>query len=140
MTYRPVDLREFAERLRITGTNQECDFADEIISLLDIEAEVAEPYWDLVNDLENLAPANLKDKPLKTVEWLGDQSQLVDELKEELGKHGRTGDVDDELKEILETLATAEDTLRNRGHWTAGEFLDALFTLAERDPALKYDL
>lgn len=139
----PLDLREFAERLRITGTSQECDFADEILTLLDLESEVAEPYWKLCDDLAQYAKVGKYphgDKPEKVVEWLGDRSNLLDELKEEFGKHNRTGDIDDETREVLETLADAETILRKRGHWTEGEFLDALATLAEREPALKYDL
>lgn len=134
----PLDLREFVERLRITGTNQEADFADELLELLDLREEVAEPFWKLCEDLDHYVP-DKKGKPDHQLEWLGDQVAILDEIREELEKHELTGDPDDAVKEVLETLDTAEDTLRNRGHWKDGEFLDALFTLAERSP-LQYDL
>lgn len=127
-----LDLREFAEHMRITGDSQGCDFADEILSLLDIEAEVAEPFYTLCDNLDHYAP-DLKGKPEKQLEWIGDRSHLLDELKEKFEQHGYTeGDVDDRLAEVLDTLATAEDTLRKRGHWQDGEFIDALQELAER--------
>lgn len=137
-----LNLREWAEQLRVKGTSRQVDFADEILKLIDLEDEVAEPYADLCEDLEYYAPDNLKDDPAKTVEWLGDRSALLDEVRDKLNKHGLTGDVDDEVRDLCEIMAAIEDMLEARGGWTEGDLLDALAALCERAerPAQQYDL
>jgi len=136
----PLTLEEFAQNLRVSGDYREMEFADEILMLLDIEAEVAEPYSDLCAELEHHAPDKLKDEPAKMVEWLGDRSAMLEEIEKQLsdegldvGANGLPIDAADAVKELLGTLGDAEDILEEHG-WSSGDFLSALGKLAEAIP------
>lgn len=107
----PETLKEFAEHLRVTGNWREVEFANEILELVHLEEEVAEPYAELVGDVEHLAPDNLKDKPAKVVEWLGDRSAVLAEIEKHLseagldvGANGLPIDADDAVKDLIATL------------------------------------
>jgi hypothetical protein len=137
---RALTLKEFAEDMRRKGDIREADLADEILALIDIEEEVAEPYSTLCDDLNIHAPTELKDKPEKALEWLGDRSNLLADIEEELKQAGREGDADDAVKEMIDTLADAEKILEEHG-WPGTDFLDALENLAENAPTpTEYDL
>lgn len=139
---RPLTLEEFAQQLRIKGDYRETEFADEILMLIDIEEEVAEPFSNLCSDLDHYVPAN-PGKPDKQLEWLGDRSALLSEIQDELAKDDRTGDVDDLVKELISEIGNVEEIMREHGGWTEGDLQDALFALierAEKAPKLEYDL
>ena len=145
---KPFDLKEFAENLRVSGAGREAEFATEILDLLDLEEEVPEPYSTLCDDLEWKAPEALKGKPEKIVEWLGDRSDLLEEIEKELTEAGRepegTNDTADAVKELLETMEQAEAILETAGWPGDGDFIDALQALADRaakaPPEMEYDL
>jgi hypothetical protein len=106
---RPLNLQEFAEDLRVSAPDfRTADFADEILELVELEKEVAEPYSELCVDLDNYAPKALEGKPAKAVEWLGDRSNLLEEIEKLLEDAGRKGDVDDVVKAMLEELTPDE--------------------------------
>ena len=132
------DLEEFAERLRITGDSKEVEFAREILELWDSQ-ETLELHGSLCDDLNYYVP-DLKDKPAKQIEKLGDDCNLFDEIKEELTKANLTGDPADELRALLAQLQDTEEMLREHGGWTEGAFLDALYSLCERSAPMEYDL
>lgn len=91
---KPFTLQEFAENLRVSGNWREADFADEILALIDIEADIAEPYSNLIVDLEIYAPTELNGKPEKAMEWLGDRSNMLTEIEELLIERGWNGEGD----------------------------------------------
>jgi hypothetical protein len=141
---RAQTLTEFAEDMRRKGDIRQSDLADEILTLIDIESDVAEPYSELCADLENDAPADIKDKPEKVVEWLVDRSHLLEEIEKHFADAGRdktgTDDVADMVRELLGTMKAAEAILEEHG-WPGTDFLDALENLAENTPTPKeYDL
>lgn len=138
---KPHTLKEFAENLRITGDWREVEFATEILNLLDLEEEVAEPYSDLCADIEHTAPAGLKDNHLKALERLNDRSAMLEEIEKHLSEADRKGDADDAVKELIGTLADAEDILEAAGWPGGGDFLEGMQALADRPaPAMEYDL
>jgi hypothetical protein len=102
---RPLDLKEFAEDMRRKGDIRDADLADEILALLDIEADVAEPYSELCLDISFLVPKELEDKPAKSVEWLGDRSNMLKEIEKHLAEAGHEGDADDAVKAVIGELA-----------------------------------
>lgn len=132
---RPLTLKEFAQQLRAEGN----EFADEILDLLDVEEEVAEPYGELCSDLEHYAPEH-RGNPNKALEWLGDRSNLLKEIEDQLKDDGRDGDADDVIKEMLGTLAEAEEILEATGWPADGDFIDGIQALAERPAPMEYDL
>lgn len=137
---RPLNLKEFAEGLRRKGDIRDADLADEILALLDLEEEVAEPYSNLLVDLENAVPKDLRDKPEKAMEWLGDRSNLLAEIEKALEEAGHKGDADDVIKGLIGTLADAEKILEDHG-WPGTDFLNALENLAENALTIpEYDL
>lgn len=150
-------LEEFAQALRVGGDNQQADFGTEILDLLDLEEEVAEPYSDLCADLENYAKGyDHADKPEKALEWLGDRSDVLKEIetaleeagrKEKLGANGKPRswyDSDDAVKDLLTEREEIEDLLAAEGIEAEGELVDAIRKLCERaakaPPAMEYDL
>lgn len=145
---KPLNLEEFAEELRLKGDSREIDFADMILQLLDIEKDVAEPYWNLCDDIEHYA----KDfthptDAAKALEWIGDRSDLLKEIEDALKDGGRepegTADTADAVRELLGTMTQAEALLERAG-WPGTDFIDALEKLIGRaekaPPAMEYDL
>jgi hypothetical protein len=132
---RPLNLEEFAQEMRRGGDIRQADMADEILALIDIEEEVAEPYSNLCDDLNNVAPDGLTDKPEKQMEWVIDRSNLLEEIEDELREKGKapegTADTADAVKELLGTMAEAEAILEAAG-WPGTDFIEALQGLAER--------
>lgn len=140
---RPHTLKEFAENLRVAGDWREVEFATEILDFLDLEADVAEPYGDLCDDIAHYAPTALKGaEPGKIVEWLGDRSAELDEVyglftAEEL----QSENVPDQIRERFDALKEIEAMLCEQGLRGSGELPDAIFDLIERiPPAREYDL
>jgi len=133
---RALSLEEFAQDMRRKGDIRQADMADEILALLDLEEEVAEPYSNLCADLEHYAPAELAEKPEKACEWLGDRSNLLKEIEEHLKEAGRepqgTNDTADAVKELLGLLSEADAILEAAGWPGDGDFIEALQGLAER--------
>jgi hypothetical protein len=109
---RPHTLEEFAQELRRKGDFREVEFADEILALVDIEAEVAEPYSDLCADLERYAKDfSNPDDAAKALEWVGDRSNLLAQIEEQLkeagldvGANGLPIDADDAVKDLIAAL------------------------------------
>lgn len=138
---RPLDLREFAENLRCQGDIRQADLADEILALIDIEADVAEPFSNLCDDIASYVPDALKEKPSRGVEWLGDRSNELKEIEAELDKDGRTGDTDDQVKSMLETLENIRIALGLPDTATDEDLETAVQALVDAAPAkLEYDL
>jgi hypothetical protein len=101
---KPLNLQEFAEGLRLQG----CEFADEILALVALEEEVVEPYATLCDGLDHYAPDGLKNKPERALEWLGDRSAELDEIRacfseEDMGDAG----IPDLIKELQERVPAA---------------------------------
>lgn len=140
---RPHTLEEFAQELRRKGDWREAEFADEILYLLNLEEEVAEPYSDLCAELEYRAPDGLKDEPEKIVEWLADRGALLDEIEEELKERDRepegTADTADAVREALGTLDYIADTLDVNDAWE-GDMENSIKRLCERPKPMEYDL
>ncbi len=130
---RPHTLEEFAQNLRITGDYREVEFADEILMLLDIEEEVAEPYSDLCDDVTYHAPKELKKNPAKAAEWLNDRSAELDEITDLFPEAVLDGkDIPDQIKDMIDARDNFETIMRKHGGWTEGDLQDALFALIER--------
>lgn len=102
---KPLTLQEFAEELWRKGDWREADFGAQIRELLNIEDEVAEPYSTLCDDIEHYCPNN--ETPQRALEWIGDRSNLLAEIEKLLKASGRTGDVDDEIKKLIENAPPA---------------------------------
>lgn len=137
----PHTLEEFAQELRLKGDFREVEFADEILALLDIEEEVAEPYSTLCYDIEQYAEGfSNPDDAAKALEWIGDRSNLLREIEKEIEDASRKGDVDDVVKELLGTMAQAEDILEAAGWPGDGDFIEGIQALADRPEPMEYDL
>lgn len=136
---KPLNLLEFAQQLRLEGN----EFADEILMLVNIETEVAEPYSDLCFDIELVAPNGMPVE--KAVEWLGDRSQELDEIRECFSEEAMAEtSIPELIKELQDERDTIETVMREHGGWTEGDLQDALFALIDRAnkaaPKLEYDL
>jgi hypothetical protein len=133
---RPQSLQEFAQELRRGGDIRQADMADEILALIDIEEEIAEPYGNLCSDIEHYCPNN--ETPQRALEWLGDRSNLLKEIEEELDKDGRTGDTDDVVRELLGEIDDIKMALKMHG-FELDEFFEAI-TKPEASLKVEYDL
>jgi hypothetical protein len=51
---------------------------------------------------------SLKNKPEKALEYLRDRSNLLAEIEEILKVSGRMGDIDDEIKKLIENAPAEE--------------------------------
>lgn len=138
---RSQSLEEFAEDMRRKGDIRDADLADEILMLVDLEAEVAEPYSTLCDDLNSYAPEGLRDKPEKAMEWLCDRSNELDEIRELFSAEELSeGGIVDAISERLDGLKNFETIMREHGGWTEGDLQDGLFALIERAGKLSNDL
>lgn len=133
----PLTLKEFAQQLRMDG----CEFADEIFDLIDLEEEIAEPYGNLCYDIEQYAKDfSNPDDASKALEWLGDRSNLLAEIEKALDEDGRTGDTDDQVKAMLETLSNIHDIIGAADTATDEDLETLIQALAERPAPTEYDL
>lgn len=141
---RPLNLQEFAEDMRRKGDIRDADLADEILSLIDLESEVAEPYSELCDDIAHYAPEALKEKPQRAVEWLGDRSNELDEIRECFSEEAMAeSSIPELIKELQDERETIEQLMRRQGGWTEGDLFDAILALIpDAAPAkeLTYDL
>lgn len=139
---KPLTLQEFAEDMRRGGDIRQADMADEILALIDIEAEVAEPYSTLCCDIEHYAKDySNPDDAVKALEWIGDRSNLLAEIEKQFEEADRKGDVDDAVKAALGELGEIRDILEAEGWDGEGDIVEALrHTLANWPPKLEYDL
>jgi hypothetical protein len=129
-------LQEFAQELRRGGDIRQADMADEILALIDIEEEIAEPYGNLCSDIEHYCPNN--ETPQRALEWLGDRSNLLKEIEEKLAEDGRTGAVDDVVRELLGEIDDIKMALKMHG-LELDEFFEAI-TKPEASLKVEYDL
>lgn len=102
---RADNLKEFAQALRVGADNRQADFGTEILDLLDLEEAIAQPYYDLCDDIEYRAPDHLKgdavNKHARIVEWLRDRSDLLAEIECHFKEADLAGDVDDLVRQLL---------------------------------------
>jgi len=133
---KPLNLREYAESLRIQGNH----FADEILRLCDWRDEVEPVYSRLIDDLEYYARGRDVPNDLeKQLEWLGDRSHLLDEIADMLDQSGRNRDVADEVRDLIDTVDILKALLIRKGHMEEGDDIyEAVAQLCDRLPA--YDL
>lgn len=59
----PIDLQEFALRLKIHGTGWEPDFGEEILRLADLESDTQD-YDEIVESVQKLVPEKLHKKEI----------------------------------------------------------------------------
>lgn len=124
----PLDAREFLDSLRMQGN----EFADELLEAFDImDSGEYDNMRNAFDDLRKLCPSEPVD-PWRIVEWLIDQLDQLNSIRDILGNP--SGDLDDRVRDLFDTLGCAEECLQDRGHWPEGEFLDALARLAENEP------
>lgn len=131
---KPLTLEEFAQDMRRKGDIRDTDLADEILALIDLEADVAEPYSTLCGTIEDYAKDGEFSNPDdagRALEFLGDRSNLLREIEKLLEEADHKGDVDDTIKELLGTMKEAEAILEAAG-WPGTDFLDALQGLVDR--------
>lgn len=138
---RPLNLQEFAEELRRKGDPREAEFATEILDLLQVEEECAEPFSDLCYDIAHYAKGyDHAEIAPKALEWIGDRSNLLKQIEEELDKDGRSGDVDDQVKQLIETVASIRNIL-SLEEGTDEDLEIAIQGLMDREPkTVEYDL
>lgn len=113
---KPLDLREYAETLRVSGTGDESEFGREILEYMDF-AETAE-HEELCEDLQHYCPSDLHEKPRKMAEWLGDRHHLLIEIEKIFEEHAERfqmagisleQDPDDIVKALCGLLPTEYD-------------------------------
>jgi|SRR6478609_3408769 len=122
---KPADLREFAEKLYLTAPRHE-EFAKEILELI----EIAEPYGELVDELEHQcqnAPAVKTMTPLRMAEYLGDRDEILTSVEEKIGLYKSVfkdwgiserpqGNEDDVIEDLFATLYDLNAILTHSGH------------------------
>ena len=138
-----MTLEEWAQSLRLRGDSQQAEFAVEILEYIDRDNEF-ERLQSLEEDLlyERQRHDLKQDMPAdKILEWLSNQAGIVEECNQHLKKHGFEGqDLDDQVEQLVETVANIEETLRTMGGYAVDDSsdLDALvMDLCQRP---KYDL
>lgn len=143
-----IDLREFAEKLYVSGTAQEAEFAKEILENLDF-VETAE-HLELCEDIEHYTKgAKCKSDPRSQVEWLGDRSDLLDEIEEKFADRPQAlayigeswkaeKDAADLVESLLDTVEAAAEALEVEG--LEGELLDMLQSLKDTCDEKVWDL
>lgn len=138
-----MTLEEWAQSLRLRGDSQQAEFAVEILEYIDRDNEF-ERLQSLEEDLlyERQRHDLKQDMPAdKILEWLSNQAGIVEECNQHLKKHGFEGqDLDDQVEQLVETVANIEETLRTMGGYAVDDSsdLDALVMDLCRRP--KYDL
>lgn len=111
-----MDLRDFAEKLYVSGTAQEAEFAKEILEYID--SDMTENYHGLCEEIEVQGGEACEGKtPIKIIEFLGDRDcvladidDMISEYAEPLKMAGiEAVDVDDIIRTLLERLPTEWD-------------------------------
>lgn len=115
----PLNLEEFAQGLRLSGNWREQEFATEILDLLDLETDVAEPYEELCGDIEHATPRGLRDAmtPAQQLERLTDRCAMLDEIETLLaeanrltGANGKPLDFVEAVEALIADLPDPEPT------------------------------
>lgn len=89
-----ISALEFAQSLRLGGN----EWADEIIDAL----EDQEATYEIIRQITDNLPHQFKEKLEHGVEWLFDNVDLIEDLRDRLDKNGFEGvDIDDALEELL---------------------------------------
>lgn len=111
-----IDLRGFAEKLYVSGTAQEAEFAKEILDYID--SDMTEAYGLLVDEIEVQGGVACKGKtPIKIIEFLGDRDCVLADIDDMISEHAEflkmagieAVDVDDIIRALLERLPTEWD-------------------------------
>jgi len=132
-----LNLKEFAESLLLGENDRHRDFAQEILENLDFVDN--SKFDELCGDIAGISEKEFKNhEPLKQIDRIGDRLNSLDEIKDELQKHGFDGDTDDEVRKLIEVRRQIEEMLQNAGLWTDGDLYEVLCQLVERAP--QYDL
>lgn len=143
-----MDLRDFAEKLYVSGAAQEAEFAKEILENLDF-AETAE-HLELCEDIQAYAPKHMKEwAPRKLIEWLGGRSDLLGEIEEKFSDHPQTltyagvawkagKDAADVTESLLDVIDHAALALEAEG--LEGELLNMLQSLKDTCDEKVWDL
>lgn len=118
-------LKEFAHNLYNTGNTQEMEFAKEILGNLDFVENSR--HDEICEDLDTYAKG--RGEPIKQVEWLGDRSNLLEEIEDHLTNAGYvakgTDDTADEINKLIDLVLDMQA---------------ALVVEETGKPALEYDL
>jgi hypothetical protein len=137
---KPLNLREFAEQM-LLGEHRE--FAIEILENIDFVDSAN--FEEIESALFHYASADAcgSTDNLKKLEWIGDRSELLDDIEKELKEHkfnvGEVNGVDDIVKDLAETHRTIEGLLCDKGQLDEDcDVLEAVRQLLERVP--QYDL
>lgn len=109
-----MDLRDFAEKLYVSGTAQEAEFAKEILDNLD-EVERTAGYGEILDTINRAMPDKLKGEHWRQLEYLEDRSERLEEIEGGIipGYAGRLKmagiectDTDDIIRALLDRLPT----------------------------------
>lgn len=133
---KPLNLREFAEALAL-GDNRE--FAQEILDNLDFLETYPKDQIDddLLHYTSKCGDCTSVD-PLKQIEWLGDRSNLLGEIKDILDKNKLEGDPDDVVRDLAENDLALRGLL---GLDPDGDIFEAVSQLVENQAKpMGYDL
>lgn len=135
---KPLNVKEFAEQLRLRD-NSDAEFAQEILDNYEF-CENSE-FEELCEDLTHISEKEFKEySPRKQVDRIGDRLNVLDEIKEELQKHGFDTDPDDEVKQLIAVRCDIEKMLQDAGLWIDGELVDNIAHLIDNQPKTVYDL
>lgn len=113
-----MDLREFAENLYVSGTAQEMEFGKEILDSID-HMDRLDTCEELLEQMREYLPKHKKEinEPAQ-IEWLGDRSNLLEEIQDEIipeyaERLKMAGidciDTDDIIRALLDRLPTEWD-------------------------------
>lgn len=135
-----TDLRDFAEKLYVSGTAQEAEFAKEILENLD-EVERIAGYDEILETIDKAMPDNLKGgEHWRQIEYLTGRSDLLGEIEEKFARSPQTlecvgetwkagKDAADITQCLLDTVESAAMALEAEG--LEGELLDMVQSLKD---------
>jgi len=125
---KPLNLREYAESLRLQGN----PFADEILRLCDWRQEVEPIYLSLIYSLEYYARGrDVPNDPEKQLEWLGDREKHLQSVEDLLAESGRNRDADDEVRDLIDTHDDLRTELQRRKLWNSEGLLDSVTAMLD---------
>lgn len=130
---KPLNLKEFAESLML---GQHREFAIEILDNLDFVDTY--PRYEIEHELRIASEKEFENhEPLEQIGRIIDRLNVLDEVRDNLIKHGFDSDISDEVSSLIGTLCDAEKLLQDAKVWE-GDLLESIALLLELVPA--YDL
>lgn len=136
------NLREWAERLYASGTNEEAEYGRQILELFDLE-ERDELLGRIEDDLAYQARHHCPQEvdPLRIIEKLGDRAELADECERRLKEHGFEGqDIDDQVEQLAAVVSDIKQTLECMGGYEIGPRTDLDLLVQDLCQRPKFDL